>query len=278
MYGVVLADGFADTRREPRLIGVERGEAADIHRPEVHGRLAGVDPFGQGLAGAAGAGDAHGIHAGADKEVPDLGRLAEDEVGVRREAFGPVHQLAHLGGLERRHADEGVRHQDLELVPVLVQQGELEAIRDAVHAPGLGLGLEPAHDEAADFLLEVDRAVGIAQHRQIGGDAVDLLGDDVHMLGRIKRHRDAAHAPHLPPPLAGAVDDDVTGDGAVIGRDPGDGAAHDVDAGDLDPLEDLDAAGARALGQRLGHVRRVDLAVARDPDAADEVVGAHQRP
>ena len=40
---------------------------------------------------------------------------------------------------------------------------------------------------------------------------------------------------------------------------------------------DLDAAAARAAGQRLGHVGRVDVAVGRVEDRADQILGAHQR-
>ena len=49
------------------------------------------------------------------------------------------------------------------------------------------------------------------------------------------------------------------------------------DPGDLAALDDPGAAHARALGQRLGDVDRVGLAVARDEDRADQVVDREQR-
>ena len=61
-----------------------------------------------------------------------------------------------------------LRHQDLELVPVLGQQLELEAVGNRIDVPRLGHRLEAAHHEAADLLLVVDEAVGIADHRQSG--------------------------------------------------------------------------------------------------------------
>ena len=60
-----------------------------------------------------------------------------------------------------------------ELVPVVGQHAELEILRNAVHAPGLGDRLEAAHQQPADFFLDVDVAVGIAQHRQVRMHAID---------------------------------------------------------------------------------------------------------
>ncbi len=102
---------------------------------------------------------------------------------------------------------DGVVHERLELVPVLGQQLVLELLGYAVHAPGLGLGLEAAHEQAADFLLEVDAAVRVAHHGQHRLHARDALGDDVEMLRGMQRHADARLRAELPRPLAGAVDE-----------------------------------------------------------------------
>ena len=53
------------------------------------------------------------------------------------------------------------------MIPVLGQLAELEVLGDAVHAPGLGHRLEGADQQLAGILLDVDAAVGIAQHRQV---------------------------------------------------------------------------------------------------------------
>ena len=108
-----------------------------------------------------------------DEIAADLGRLAQDEIAVGREALRTVQQHPDLRGLEARRAVNRVGHQDLELVPVLRQQLEFEAVGNRRHVPRLGRGLEAAHDEAADFLLVVDEAVGIANHRKVGRDAGD---------------------------------------------------------------------------------------------------------
>jgi hypothetical protein len=138
---------------------------------------------------------------------------------------------------------------------------------------------------AADFLLVVDVAVGIAQDRQHRMDAVDAVGDDVEVLGRPERHVDAGERAELPRPLAGAVDDDLAGDldlvaavanAQALDARPGrpDFAA---DRDDLRVLGDLHAAHARALGERHRQVGGIGLAVAGDPDRAGEVVGAQDR-
>jgi hypothetical protein len=52
-------------------------------------------------------------------------------------------------------------------------------------------------------------------------------------------------------------------------------AARYLDAGDAHALDDGRAVHARALGQRLGDARRVDIAVRRDIGGADHAVGGH---
>ena len=59
----------------------------------------------------------------------------------------------------------------LEMVHVLGQLVEAEVLGDAVHAPGLGVGLEGAQQQLAGVLLVVGALVGIAQHRQVGRQA-----------------------------------------------------------------------------------------------------------
>src|SRR3546814_18395621 len=76
-----------------------------------------------------------GVEAGADEEVRQLRRLAEDEVAVRWEAFRAVDELLDAGGLQRRHSAERQLHELLEVIEVGIQQGVVEARRDAVDRP-----------------------------------------------------------------------------------------------------------------------------------------------
>ena len=138
--------------------------------------------------------------------------------------------------------------------------------------------LETAHDQATDLFFEVNEAVGVAHDRQVRMHALDPAGDNVHVLGRVQRHRDAAHEPDLARPLAGAVDDDLGGNVATVRLDAAGDAVLHRDAGDLDPLENPGAAVARALGQRLRQIGRIGLAIARQPDGADQIVRGHHRP
>ena len=79
---------------------VLRSEAADVHLPQVHRRLAADDPLGHHLADATGAGDAVGAEPGGDEEPGDLA-LAEDELTVGRERLRPVDRA---GRRRRRRA------------------------------------------------------------------------------------------------------------------------------------------------------------------------------
>src|SRR3546814_11769087 len=76
---------------------------------------------------SAAGGDAEGVEAGADEEVRQLRRLAEDEVAVRREAFRAVDELLDAGGLQRRHSAERQLHELLEVIEVGIQQAVVEA-------------------------------------------------------------------------------------------------------------------------------------------------------
>ena len=90
------------------------------------------------------------------------------------------------------------------MVEILRQLVEAEGVRNAVHAPGLGLGLEGADQELAGILLVIGAGIHVAHDRQIGGQ-IHGLGHDIEMLGGMERHGDAGHEPDLPRPHAGAV-------------------------------------------------------------------------
>ena len=280
-HRVVEAERLHRAVGEVAAVRVERREAPDVDVPEVERRLAAGDPLRDQAARAARVRDAGRVEARADEVAADLGRLAQDEVAVAGEALRPVEEHLDLRGLEARRAVDRVLHQDLELVPVLRQQLELEAVRDRRHVPRLGDGLEAAHHEAADFLLVVDEAVGIADHGQVGRHAGDRLRDDVEVLGGVERHVDAGAAAELARPLPGAVDERLAADLAALvaarPRDAGDAAVPHRHAVDLDALEDAGAARARALRERLRQVGRIGLAVARNPHGPGEVVRAQDR-
>lgn len=154
-------------------------------------------------------------------------------------ALGAVVELADPRlGQDRETVDRAL-HEHLEVLPVLVEERELEGVRDAVgRHPRLGLGLEATDEQAAHLLLDVGPAVGVAQHREVPVHALDRLGDDVEVLGRVERDVDPGHRADGSRPLPGAVDDDVGLDVTVVGAHPGGPPVTRQHVGDADTLGD----------------------------------------
>ena len=100
------------------------------------------------------------------------------------------------------------------MIHVLGQAVEAEGLRDAVHAPGFGHRLEGADQQLAGVLLVVGALVRDPQHRQVARHLGQRLGDDVEVLGRVQRHRDADGARQLARPHAGGEHDGRGGDRA----------------------------------------------------------------
>ncbi len=272
------AQDLADPVVQPLVVPVEAGEAPDVDRGQVQARLPLGDPLGQRPPGSARGCDADGVEAGPDEEVPQLRCLAEDELVVRGEALRAVVEHLDPGLGQRRDPLYRTVHQDLEVVPVFVEQLELEGVGQRVgRDPRLGLGLEAADGQAAHLLLDVGVAVGVAQHGQVPVHPVDPFGDHVEVLGRVQRDGHPAHRADLLGPLAGAVDDHLGLDIAVVGADPCHGFALGENAGHARSLCYRDAAVAGAPGQRGGQVRRVGPAVTGQPDRPGEVVDPHDR-
>src|SRR6476659_3185971 len=233
-------------------IGMKRREAPDVDVPQVDRRIAADDPFGHQPAGTAGVGDAGGVEASADEVTPELGRLAQNEIAVQREALRSVQQHFYLRGFQAGRAMYRIAHQDLELIPILAQQLELEAVRNGRHIPRLGHRLEAAHHQAADLFLVIDVSVGIAHDREVAVDAGDRAGDDVEVLGGKQRYIDAGELAEFARPLARAIDDALAADLAFAVLAAITHAAY-ASALDDDPahrraFDDARAAHAGALG------------------------------
>ncbi len=146
--------------------------------------------------------------------------------------------------------------------------------------------LEAAHQQSADFFLEVDVAIGIAQHRQLAMNAVDAVGHDVVVLAGEERHRDVDLARHFARPLAAAQHDDFSIDAAVVAGliAPGQtgNAFHAGRRSHLEParsyvFENLHAAIARPFGKRERQIGRVRLAVSGQPHRSVQIAGCHDR-
>src|SRR5438552_19091662 len=97
------------------------GEPPDIERPQVEARLSADDPLGHHLAGAAASGYAVG-EPRADEGIVELGRLAHDELAVRRKRDGAIDKLADSHFLDDRRALDGGLGQHLEALDIAFEQ------------------------------------------------------------------------------------------------------------------------------------------------------------
>ena len=154
----------------------------------------------------------------------------------------------------------------------------MKALGDAVQGPGDGVGLVAAHDQAADILLKIGQAVRVAQGRQVRGDAVDGFGDEILVLDRLQGHRHTRKRADFAGPLAGAVDHHLAGNVARGGGDTDDPAVLHLDGADRAVFDNASATAPRALGQGLGDVGRVGLAVGWQKGGAGHVTHIHERP
>ena len=142
---------------------------------------------------------------------------------------------------------------------------------------GLATGSKAPDQQLAGVLLVVGALVGHPQHRQVARHLGQGLGDDVEMLGRVQRHRDADGGRQLARPHAGGEHDGAGGDRPLLGHHADRPALLDQDALDLDALDDPRPALAGALGEGLRRVDRVGLAVLGQEHAAHRVADLEQR-
>ncbi len=102
--------------------------------------------------------------------------------------------------------------------------------------------------------------------------ALDGLGDEIVVLGRLVRDADAVEGAELSGPHAGAIDHELRLDVALRGGHAGGTAVLGGDARDRHALDDLHALLARALGQGHGGVHGIDAPVLRQIEARLDVV------
>ena len=278
-HRVVLGVSLHRAGAHPVGLLMRAAEAAEIDGPQVVRRPTGVHPLGQRHAGAASGGDAEGVEPGTDEELRQLGRLAEDEVAVGREALGAIDQLVDTGGGKGRHAADRQFHRWGEVVEVGVKELEVEVGRDAAVGPRQRVRLVAAHHQPADLLLVVRETVGIAQRRQVARHAVDRCGDHVLVLHRHEGHVHADGRRQRARPLTGAAHDDFAGDASLRRHDSGDPArVVELDALDVGVLADRRPGIARAASEGLRDVGRVGLPVSGQERRAHDIVHRHEWP
>ena len=127
-HGVMLGVGLERAGAHPVRVEMVPAEAADVDRPQIERRLALGNPFGERHAGAAARRDAEGVEAGPDIDAAHLRRFAEDEVPIGREAFRSVDELLDAGRLHGRNTTCGEFEERLEVIQIVVEKLELEAV------------------------------------------------------------------------------------------------------------------------------------------------------
>ena len=165
------------------------------------------------------------------------------------------------------------------MLEVFGQFAEFEILGNAVERPGLGVGLEGAEQQLAGVFLVVGAIVGIAQHRQIGAQPRERLGDDVEMLAGLQRRADAAALRQRARPHAGREHDCVGRDLALVASTTP-RARLPSDWIDVDRTFSKTRAPriVAPLIERHRGIDRIGLAVVGQEDAADDVVDVEQRP
>ena len=276
-HGVMLAIGLERAGADPIGVGMGPAKAANIDGPEIIGRRASGDPFGQRHPRAAARGDAIGVEARADVEAGQLRGFAKDKVAIRREAFGAVDQLFDARLLHFGHARQGQLHDLLEVIKIGLQELEIERIRHAVLCPWDAIGLVPAHDQAAHLFLPIGQAIGIAQCGQVARHA-EGFSNHVLMLNRHQRDGDPDRGRQLSRPLPATEHQLFAGDLALIGTHADSATFFNQDLADRTTLDELCAFHARALGQRLRDVRGARLPVCWQIGGAHDIGDVHERP
>ena len=158
-------------------------------------RAAVHDPLRDQAAHSPRAGKAVGAESRRHPESAHLG-WTEDELAVRRERLRPVHEANDARVLQCGGANDGVRHQRLEALPVRLEQLPVEVRRDAAETPRLRVALVPAHDQPAGFGSVVDEQRRVAHRRHVAWE-VRGSRDEVLVRHRDERHRDADEAADL---------------------------------------------------------------------------------
>ena len=170
-------------------------------------------------------------------------------------------------------------------VQVLLEELVFRLGIGAIDIAGWSADLVGAEQKAARLFAHIIAGVAFAQHahfRQTGGLArLDFrvsLGDDVLVLDGNDRHVQPDHGPGLAREIAAGGDHMLTGDVALAGVDHPFAVRLLRDAGDGGVAINGGAQLARALGQGLGQVGGLDIAVIGMLDGADQVIGLGERP
>ena len=239
MVGIEKAKRFRHPALQIGAVRLKRLHPPDIDIPQIHRRVAAVHPFGQHHAGPACRLDADRVEPGGNEEILQLRRLAKDIAVIRGKALRTVEEGLDAGFGKHRKTFHRLFKDRLEMVEILRQGVKLEILGYAVHAPRLGIRLESTKKNLASIFLVIGTFIRHPQHRQVRGQPVDPLGDNIEMLTGMKRHGDAGLGPDLARPHAAGIDNIIGFDRTLIGHHTGGAAVCLMDIGDFHTLDDL---------------------------------------
>jgi hypothetical protein len=251
-------------------VDVEAGDV-DVGAP-VH------DPVGEHPPEPSPRQDSDRVQARRDEVVLELRRLSHDGLEVRGEALRAAEELPDPG-LER---DGDALHRSLDVrahaVPVGRNLAEREVLRNATDVPRRADGLEEADHQPPALLSVVAMGRRVLEHRPGRRQLADPVGDEVVVLGRLKRDVDSPLRAELPRPHPCAVDDILGLHVPERRRDARDDAALREEASDRHALLDLRALHARPLRERHRGVDRVHATIFFDVETSEQIVGLRERP
>ena len=279
MHGVEAAQRLARALEQVAGVGLGGGEATHVHLRGVDGRRALVDPARQRKADSRAEDDALRVHAGGDEQSGYLACLAEDEVAVRREALRRAQVVREARVRQRRDALGGGGQRPAEVLHVRLELAEREVLRDRRGRAGAPVGLERTDEEAAAVVAHVDRAVQVADDRQVAGGSLDRLRLRPVVLRRVQRDARAGEQREVARPQPGGEDDCLALHVAVVGLDRrharrAGGCGLQPEAGHSHAFEHAHAEGPGGLGRRPGRPPRVHRGVLLEEHAAGQAVHA----
>ena len=229
---------------------VLRAEAADVHLPgverrppsRIHSAMTRPTPPAPAMPCAQNP-------AATKKPCTSLSPSTNSLSGVN--PSGPLTRLTMSACLGGRHPPARVLHQRREAIPVLGEQLVVEVVGHAVDRPRRRIALVAAEQQTVALAPEVHEVVGVAELRQVVGDTVDALGDQVLVRHRHDRHVDAGERRDLGRVHPARQHHRLGFDRAVVGDDVRDAPAVDDEVGDPHAGLDRDAAiRARRRGTR----------------------------
>ena len=273
---LVRLDGLG----EHKLVVRVRQVAARVQRPHVPLGLAMDDPLGNRLAGTARLDDAE-REAAAVVEPGQARCRAEQGVAVGRIRDGSVDDRLDAHRAEDGHPSAGRLDVFLKPLERIVEELVRKMLRNTIEPMGGCVPFIGSEEQAVAFLPQVVADIRIAHQRQSCRAALDQLGDVLRDQVLVRHRHDrqvrAHHRRDLRAAIAGRVDHPLRADRSLVGMDQPLARRRPLDRRYAGVPIDLRAVVAGTLGERLGHLRGIDVAVVGIVQAGLETVRNHER-